>query len=148
MCTKLRSMDISIKWFNFLQTWKENLIHLTQHATLGLHAWDAMHRRGAMSEARSEPTGRATHVFLHQDKLCCTPPEWERSAAYNLSSFWPIRCSSTVESPWRLRGFFVSEGFAKPSGGFKNWGRVLFQNPRVLQNPRCDMRVCTHLLCE
>jgi len=53
----------------------ENLIHLTQHVTPGLHTWDANHRRGATSEARSEPTGRATHLLLHQDTLCCTPPE-------------------------------------------------------------------------
>jgi len=81
MCTKLRRMDISIKWFNFSQTWKENLIQLTQHVTPGLQAWDAMHRRGATSEARSERTGCATHPLLHQDTLCCTPPEQERSAA-------------------------------------------------------------------
>jgi len=49
--------------------------------SLGLHAWDAMHRRGATSEARSEPTGHATHLLLHQDTLCCTPPGQERSAA-------------------------------------------------------------------
>jgi len=49
--------------------------------TPGLHAWDAMRRRGATSEARSEPTGRATHLLLHQDTLCCTPPGRERSAA-------------------------------------------------------------------
>jgi len=63
-----------------LETWIENLIH----STLGLHAWDAKHRRGAMSEARSDPTGRATHLLLHQDILGCTPPEQERSAASRL----------------------------------------------------------------
>jgi len=61
----------------------------------GLLAWDAINRRGATSEARSEPTGRPTHLQfsiktcfaapllgeseaqLHASSFCCTPPEIE-----------------------------------------------------------------------
>jgi len=78
------SMEVSSQCFGFLQAQIENLIQSTQRVTPGLQAWDAMRRRRATSEARSEPTGRATHLLLHQDTLCCTPPEREGSAASRL----------------------------------------------------------------
>jgi len=90
ICKKACKQDVSILCFKFSQTRNDHLTHDTE-AVLSFRAWGANHRRGATSEARSEPTGRATHLLLRQDTLCCTPPERERSAA---SRLWLLLCPS------------------------------------------------------
>ena len=57
---------------------------------------------------------------------------------------WPGPCGTLPQESHHSD----TEGFVKPSGFLKFLARFLFQNPRVLQNRRCDMRVCTLLLCE
>jgi len=103
-CTQnVRLKDISNLCFEFLWTWNGNLTHDTE-AVLSFHASGAKHRWGATSEARSDPTGRATHVLLHQDMLCCTPPQPSFLKLHKLNCF--------VDNPFNFSNA-LKEGICK-----------------------------------
>jgi len=65
---------------------------LQANVTPGLHAWDAKNRRGATSKARSEPTGRATHLLLLQDRHALLHPSWARAKR----SFAPLASAAPL----------------------------------------------------
>jgi len=82
---KCSSMGVSSQWFNFLQTWIENLNHLSSHVTLGLHSPGGGETSEARKRADLPPHNKLTiqHAELHPS---LPAPQLNRTALAPLPS--------------------------------------------------------------